>query len=296
MSLDKGGKNMGRMKISVAAVFMCTFIISAVPASAGTSGRSVETTLQSDLAGSLNPEGLLLTVGGYRRWISGMNEEYGIPSSYVQSGAMLGVSPAYSHVSAHVEWKPVILAQVRLQYTLFRYFGDFGALLSFPSKDSPFGKDEVDAREGQEEKDWGQRYLLQPTLTAKAGPIIIRNQSDAAYFTYNGAGPYFLEWEYDTLVKDGGWVVSNRTFLLWEAWKGPGKAALLAGTVYEITRSFSADLTRRRIGAVAVWTPAEGDGLFQKPRIYSQVGVNLEDRNRDGEVYFIIGAGFDHDL
>ncbi len=284
------------MKIKGFFVLACAFLLSAFPAGVEASERSLETTLQADLAGSLNPEGLLLTLGGHRRWISGMNEEYGVPSSYIQSGAMFGVSPAYSHLSAHVEWKPVIFAQVRLQYTIFRYFGDFGALLSFPSKDSPFGKDETDALEGQEETGWGQRLLLQPTFTAKAGPVIIRNQTDAAYFTYNGAGPYFLEWEYDTLVKDGGWVVSNRTFLLWEAWKGPDKAALLAGPVYEITRSFSADLTRQRIGAVALWTPAKQAGLFQKPRVYAQAGMNLEDRNRDGEVYFIIGAGFDHDL
>lgn len=284
------------MAISRYLAMMVFFALAcaAVPAAADQTG--VETTLQADLAGSLNPEGLLLTLGGHRRWISGMNEQYGVPASYIQSGALFGLSPAYSHLSAHVEWKPMIFAQVRLQYTLFRYFGDFGALLSFPSKDSPFGKDEVDAREGDEEKDWGQRYLIQPTLTAKAGPVIIRNQTDAAYFTYDGTGPYFLEWEYDTLVKDGGWVVSNRTFLLWEAWKGPNKAALLAGPVYEITRSFSADLTRQRIGAVAVWTPAKRAGLFQKPRVYAHAGMNLEDRNRDGEAYFIIGAGFDHDL
>lgn len=292
----QAGKGYRSMRRVIFVILFFAFIITAGVTGAGSFERNEKTALQASIAASLNPEGLLLTTGGYRRWFSGMNEEYGIPSSYIQSGIMLGVSPAYSHISVHVEWKPLIFTQIRLQYTLLRYFGYSGALLSFPSKDSAFGKDEVDARKGLEEKAWGQRYLLQPTLTVRAGPLIILNQSDAAYFTYNGTGPYFLEWEYDTLVKNGGWVVSNRTYLLWEAWKGQGKAVLLSGPVYETTRSFSSDLTRERLGAVAIWRPMERAGSFRLARVYSQAGLNLEDRNRDGEFYFIIGAGFDHDL
>src|SRR3990172_2427167 len=66
-------------------------------ASAGESAgieREVRTTFHADLAGQVNPEGLQLFVGGYRRWISAMDQELGTPSSYLQTGIGLGVSPA----------------------------------------------------------------------------------------------------------------------------------------------------------------------------------------------------------
>ncbi len=286
---------------SVAAVLVLTAgasMAQAGPPSGADTVRdqSVQTTLTADLAGSVNPDGLLLLIGGYRRWVHEMNREYKMPSSYLETGASFGVTPAYGQASAYVEWMPAIFATFQVQYTLHRYFGERGALLSFPSKDAKFGKNEVDALKGQEEKATGQRILFQPTFVAKVGATIIRNQTDLSYFRYNGQGPYFLEWEYDTLVKNGDFVVANRTFLLWKIWGGAGEAALLVGPVYEITRASNADLTRQRLGSQVFWSPTDAVGSLHRPRIYAQTGVNREDRNRRGEVYAIIGCGFDLDL
>jgi hypothetical protein len=150
--------------------------------------------------------------------------------------------------------------------------------------------------EGQEESAWGRRVLLQPTLYAKAGPVIISNQTDLAYYRFSGNGPYFLDWEYDTLLKDGDSVVANRTQFLFKPWKRGQEAMLLVGPYYEVTHARDADLTRQRLGGVLYWVPADKLGPFDRPRIYSQLGVNLRDRNRDGEVFFTIGVGFDYDL
>lgn len=258
--------------------------------------KKVQTKFHADLAGQVNPEGLQLFVGGYRRWISAMDRELGTPSSYLQTGMGLGVSPAYAKAAIHGEWMPAIFAKVRLEYDLYRFFGQYGALLSFPSAGSPFGRHEVNAMEGQEESAWGRRVLLQPTLYAKAGPVIISNQTDLAYYRFSGNGPYFLDWEYDTLLKDGDSVIANRTQFLLQPWKRGQEAMLLVGPYYEVTHAHDADLTRQRLGGVLYWVPADKLGPFDRPRIYSQLGVNLQDRNRDGEVFFTIGVGFDYDL
>jgi hypothetical protein len=280
----------------ITGIFTLLWIGSASAGESDVSEKKIQSTFHADLAGQVNPEGLQLFVGGYRRWISAMDQELGTPSSYLQTGAGLGVSPAYAKAAIHGEWMPALFAKVRLEYDQYRFFGDFGALLSFPSADSPFGKHEVDAMEGQEEKAWGRRVLLQPTLYAKAGPVIISNQTDLAYYRFSGNGPYFLDWEYDTLLKDGDSVIANRTQFLLKPWKRGQEAMLLVGPYYEVTHARDADLTRQRLGGVLYWVPAAKLGSFDRPRIYSQIGVNLQDRNRDNEVYLTLGIGFDFDL
>ena len=163
----------------------------------------VETVAHVDFLGQMNPVGMAVVVGAYRRWIQDIEPTYGIPSKYTQLGATLAVNPAFAQVSLYGDWQPAIFSLLRLQYDLYPYFGTNGALLSFPSAKSTFGDHEIDALKGQAETTIGQRVLFQPTLRAKAGPLYLRNQTDAAYYFFSGTGPYFFEREYDTLLKNG---------------------------------------------------------------------------------------------
>ena len=271
------------------------FFTSALPARAESHAATSdpETIYQADIVASLNPEGLMLVLGGFRRWSGPLDQEYGIPSYSNKLGVAFGVSPAYAKASAYDEWQPAIFAQVRLQFDVYRFFGTNGALLSFPSAGSKFGDDEIDALSGQEESAWGQRVLLQPVLTAKAGPVIIRNTTDLAYYRFHGRGPYFLEWEYDSLLKDGDFLLNNRTAFLMAAGRGTKSETLLAGPFYEYTHGQHADITRHRAGVQVYWTRTEPIWSFNKPRAYAQVGINLHDRNRDNEAFFGAGLGFD---
>jgi hypothetical protein len=246
----------------------------------------------ADIFGRMNPSGIMLTLGAFRRWSGLLDPEYGMPSSYQQLGIALGVNPAYAQASIYGEWKPARFIQIRLQYDLQGYFGENGALLSFPSGGAKFGKKEVDALSGQEETGWGHRLLLQPVITGKVGPIIIRNNTDLAYYRFGGRGPYFYEWEYDTLLKDGDFLINNITAFLVEAWKGGGSKILLVGPFYQITHAADADITRQRAGLQLFWAPAESIWAFSKPRIYGQLGVNLQDRNRENQMFLEMGLGF----
>jgi len=258
--------------------------------------KTTQTTLHADIAGQANPEGLMLIFGGYRRWIREMNNELNIPSSYLQAGAAIGVSPAYGKVAAYAEWMPALFAKVRFEYDVYRFFGANGALLSFPSGDSKFGRNEVNALKGLEETGYGGRFLIRPTFFGKIGPVIISNQTDFAYYQLTGRGPYVLEWEYEILLKHFDHVFNNRTNFLINAWKGPGEASLLIGPYYEITHAYGADLTKQRVGGVIFWVPQDTLWSFNRPRIYSQLGIYVQDPNRQGEPYFAMGVGFDFDL
>ena len=282
--------------VIVTGLFVSYSAVIAVAGETPAEDKSVKTVLHADLAGQVNPEGLMLSAGAYRRWNGKMDAAFDMPSSYFQTGFGLSVSPAYAKAAMHAEWQPALFATFRLEYDVYRFFGQYGALLSMPSADSKFGKGDVQALEGREEKAWGQRTLFQPTLSAKAGPVIIRNQTDLAYYRFSGIGPYFLDWEYDTLLKDNDFVAANRTQFLVKAWQGTGAASLFAGPYYEITHAVRADINRQRVGGLLYWVPADKLGESDRPRVYSQFGMNVQDRNRNGELYLILGVGFDVDL
>jgi hypothetical protein len=219
-----------------------------------------------------------------------------VPSSYLQAGTMLGVNPAYAQASVYGEWMPAIFAQLRLQYDLYGFFGANGALLSFPSARSPFGDREIDALKGHEESGIGHRLFLQPTLRGKIGPLYLRNQTDIAYYRFDARGPFFFEREYDTLLKDGDFLLANRTHALFELWKGKTDQILLAGPFYEVTHAADAGLTRQRIGLGVYWVPVDRLWSLSRPRFYAEVGYNAHDRNRNHEPFAVFGVGFDYDL
>ena len=262
----------------------------------GASAKKVRTVVQSDVAAQVNPEGFVASVGGYRRWIMGTDKSLGIPSSYLQTGVGIASTPAYGRASMHAEWLAAVFVKLRIEYDYYRFYGTNTSLLSFPSGTAPFGRADVDAVEGTEQAGNGNRFLIRPTLYAKAGPLVIMNQTDIAYFHFTGRGPYFLEWTYETLLRDRDHLVENRTNALYEAVKGPGAASLLIGPYYEILHTVAADLNRQRAGVMALWVPYDAPGALKRPRLFTQVGYYLQDRNREGELTGAIAIGFDIDL
>lgn len=253
------------------------------------------TTAHADTAARLAPSGIMLFAGVQQRW----NVEDGDGAlrrgRYLQLGGAVGVNPAYSQGSAHVEWVPMAALQLRLQYDLYGFFGANGALLRFGSASSRFGEDELMAARGSETSGLGQRLLFSPVLRARVGPVLLRNQTDLAWFALSSTAGWFYEWEYDTLVAKRDLVVSNRTAVLFELWRGAGEAMLLAGPAYEITHAIGADIGRQRAEGVVFWSPVDTLGAFARPRLFVVGGVNLVDRNRRHDPFVIVGLGVDMD-
>jgi hypothetical protein len=249
-----------------------------------------------DIAGRLNPKGLTFSGCLNYKDVYGYSSQYDTASAYFDAGAGLNISPAYGQVETHIEWMPWMFLTLRGQYDYYRYFGAYGSLLSFSSSKAPFDENLVDNR-NDEESASGQRFLFQPTLQGKIGKIIFRNQMNLAYYTFSGKGPYFLEQEYYTLLKDGDSLINNQTQLLYQAWQGPGKdQIMLAGPFYEVTRARSAGITQKKIGGLLYWVPRPSFHGLDRPRIAIKAGYNLKDPNTKGQAFFALDLGFDLDL
>ena len=251
--------------------------------------------IYGDLGGKINPRGLGFLGGVKYRNSYRYDEKYDAVSSYWQAGIGVGISPAFMQAGVHAEWMPWLFLQMRVQYDYIEYLGINDGLLSFPSANSPYG-DDVRKDRHDEEKTHGSRIMFQPTLQGKVGRFIIRNQTDLAYYTFAGRGPYFLELWYNTLMKDGDYLVANRTQFLYTFFLDSKGKKLLAGPYYEVTRALDAQITQQKLGVALYWEPAPSLFYISHPHLGVMSGYHLEDPNRQGQFYLIVAAGFEFDL
>ncbi len=267
---------------------------------AGTATRAepaaTRTTVSADAFARAAPDGAMLVTGVRRRWGAEDGDSALLRGRYFEVGASMGVNPAYSEATARLEWVPIAPLQLRAQYDLYGFFGANGALLRFPSASSRFGAAQIKAAGGSETSGLGHRLLFSPVLRARVGPIVLRSQTDLAWFALSSSEGWFYEWEYDTLLARRDLVVSNRSTLFFELWRGAGEATLLAGPGYEVTHAARAGITRQRAEGVLFWTLADGLGFLARPRLFAMAGVNVVDRNRQGDPFAVLGVGADLDL
>jgi hypothetical protein len=283
------------MRTFVQHILLVLAVVVPARATAGTEPESSRTTVYAETATRLAPTGIMVFSGVLRRWKVADGDGALLRGRYLELGGAVGVNPAYSQGGAHLEWVPIAILQLRLQYDLYGFFGANGGLLSFPSAMSRFGDDEIKAAGGSENTGLGQRLLFSPVLRARAGRVLLRSQTDVAWFALSSMSGWFYEAEYDTLVSHSDLVVSNRTALMFELWRGAGESTLLAGPAYEVTHAFAADLGRQRAEGVVFWSPVETFGAFARPRLFAVGGMNLVDRNRRHDPFVIVGMGIDLD-
>ena len=247
-----------------------------------------------DLEGQSPPAGVDLSGEAWYRYIYRRDPSRLWDGLYVQGGGALDINPAYGRIGAYVEWMPVAILQLRAQIDRYAFFGSSGSLLIYPDTNAPFGSGDYRDHRGQEVSDQADRFVLQPTLQVSIGPYVLVNQSTYALYDFKRDGPYFWDQEYDTLLQRHDRLYADDLSLLYSlAW--PGKAGrLLIGPSFEAVHASGADLTRTRVGLSLYFEPRVSKhavGFLAKPRIYFQAGVNTNDSNQDGQVYFLGGIG-----
>lgn len=241
--------------------------------------------LRSDLLGGANPPGLMAVGAALRQ-----GQAAGVP---LQGGLSVGVSPAYGQGSLLGEVTPFPFFVLDARADLYRYLGENDALLSFPSAGAPFGTAQRNALTdaGQDETGYGRRFMLEPTLRAQVGRLIAANQTDVARYSFSGRGPYFLELEYDTLLRRWDTLLANRTFLLY-ALKDDASGQSLIGPYFDFQHAFGSRLERARLGAdlsvlrAKAWRGADA-------KLYLLPGFDLRDPNRRHQLYFAGGVGLE---
>ena len=253
------------------------------------------TTVSADVAGRYGPAGLWLSAGVARRWPQEDGASALARGRYAQVGLSAGVSPALAQGTVAAEWVPVAPLQLRLQYDLQGYFGANGVLLELPSEEARFGDAALDALGGREVAGVGHRVMFGPVLRARLGALLLRNQTDLCWYALSSRPGWYHEVEYDTLLARQDWLVDNSTALFAELLGRTG-TSLLLGPMYEVTRSGAAAIVRQRVGAALYLVPAGRRLGLDRVRVYALAGVNLADRNREGEPFAALGVGGDLEL
>lgn len=238
----------------------------------------------------------MLFVGILRRRDVADGESVLLRGRYALAGVSVGANPAYLQGEVYGEWVPVAPLQLRAQYDAFGFFGTNGALLRFPSAGAQFGTPQIQALSGTDRAGIGHRVMFTPVLRARLGPVVLRNETNLAWYRPSPHSGWYYEWEYDTLLASSDFLVSDRLAALAVLWRSRQDAALLAGPAYELTHAFKANLTRQRLEGILFWSPFARFGFVVRPRFLAIVGVNLEDRNRAGEPFALVGVGGDADL
>ncbi len=248
----------------------------------------------ADAEAAFNPRGLYLSEGiSYQdpyRHDAGLKET----SSSWEAGANVGTSPSYFQPSLYLEWMPALFVTARLEYDPYWYFGRHHGSLSFSSAQDHFGDPELRAREGTEDAGTGSRLFIQPTLQFKIGDIAVRNQSDLARYRFPGPGPYYLAQEYDTLLRNNGWLFANRTQVLKEIRFAGG--IMFIGPYYEVVQGTPGTRLRRQAGILFYSEKSRQNAAEHGYHYVAQIGYDLTDQNREGQVFFLIGLGFSSEL
>lgn len=248
--------------------------------------------LEMDLVGLYNPLGISISARTYHRQVYHRNKSPLWDGLYWQAGGQVALNPAYQRGGFHVECLPIAVVQMRAQYDRYYFTGTNGSLLAFDRTDGRFGDSEIEAREGEEQSGYGNRYLLNLTLRAKIGNIIIRNVTDMAKYEFPGEGPYYLEREYELLMASSDYLFSNQLYLMFENKSDRGRSRYF-GPYYDYVKIRETELVRERLGFTWYEEYDQALGLLQKPRWYLQSGVYLTERNRQDEFYLVLGVGGD---
>jgi hypothetical protein len=249
---------------------------------------TVQRWMDADIYGGVNPETLALVGSFQARKILGVDSGRGIVSSQLQGTCFVGASPSYGLAGVQGEWMPTAWLQLRARLEGDRFFGANGNLLSFDSPQAPYGRQDLRALEGREESTNGARAMLQVVLRLPLGPGLLRLQQETSRLWFGGRGPYTLNWEYDTLVQNGGNVHFSRAQYLLSL---PGRDRWLAGPYGEHVRSPGTNLQRSRVGLSTFWDSSRTFGRWGRPRVGVQAGVDLHDRNRAGQAYLEFNLG-----
>lgn len=261
---------------------------------AETSDEDSFSRLEIDLISLVNPLGISLSAKGFNRQVYHHDKLPLWDGLYYQAGLQANVNPAYSRAGMHLEWLPIAVLKLRLQYDRYYFSGSNGSLLTFASANDLFGDDELLAREGDEVSGYGDRALFQFELRAKLNNVILRNVTDLAYYQFPGAGPYYLEREYEILMATRDDIVSNQLFLLFESKND--NSSYFIGPYHDYVHVRKSGLTRERFGVTGYQEFDDAIGKLKKPRWFIQSGIYLNERNREDEFYLIVGIGGDFNL
>ena len=228
--------------------------------------------------------------------------------TFVAGGLGLRVSPSFVKVGPVVELQPVAVLHVRAGYQYSRFMRTFGNLQSFPAPTADHSDDAIDAREALAYATPAHHLFVEPTLQAKVGRVVVRSKFVLERYALDlpEGDTVFYDPTQDTLMADGGMVMSNDSDLLWmgerlvaglrfsgvwprydDADFGPGGRPAGFG-----------DNTQLRVGPLVAYALSTAEGTrFNRPTLLAMAGWHLKHPSREGAMpYLVLGFAFNADL
>lgn len=206
-------------------------------------------------------------------------------------GALALINPAFARLGADVEFEPIAVLKLRVAYEQRLYFGTARMLQSFQSPYDEYDEDTIKARSKADLNyiTQGTQLTLQAELKAKAGPIVLLNQTRMIYFDLglkNNDKVFYVNL-LDTVTPDEGWVLVNDGHLFYQTNFG-----LMVGLRHTLVNPFYRDLLdqrgnpngpNHRLGPMAVYTFKTNSETFQNPTLIFMLNWWINNRYRNGQ-------------
>jgi len=256
---------------------------------ASTAAHAADWVVWERLAGTLNPLGanneLRVEARGALPWTKA-----GDPlrdGTYGGAGAGVEVSPAYLRIGPRVSLSPLTVFEVTAQARLLQYFGAFGTILSFPSKDAPYDDQTREARSDEAAAQTGVGFDVRPELRAKLGRFVAANSWEIHYLVVPGPRPFIYEPYFDMLVARRGLVFSSDVVAGALVWDPPGDRMTLVAGMWAYSRALKSGDRSSSIGPLVAVKPISG-AAWPTALVLTRVYLrdNLQDR---GSMYLAIG-------
>jgi len=226
--------------------------------------------------------------------------------NFVNGGLALKASPAALKLGPTVELQPLAVLNVRATYEFVQFMGTMGYLQSYADPRADFSDDARDLTDERAYSTSGHHYVVEPTLQAKFGPVVVRAKASIEYWDMNlreGSGATFYEPLLDSLIPGRGWVFTNDSDLLLLATPRLTVGARFSAVWPRYTDAMGAgattvDNSHMRVGPLLAYALSSREfTAFSKPTVVLQMAWYLKHPNRMGAMpYVIAGFAFTSDL
>ncbi|GEM_PF-2111399 len=208
-------------------------------------------------------------------------------NNHIGFGATNTLSPATNSIGAFIEFEPIAILNVRLQYDYLTYFGEFVGMLEFESPDEDYSARTLDERADNDEAVWavGHCYSVNPTFQIMLGRFVAVNRSSFMWYDIIDKDNYFYNPVSDTLMKHKEYFFSNDAIVGFIPRKESDDKLLIVGTRYAYSYVHSTDRRRQQLGMVMVWMLGKKIWFMEKPRLTVAAMGYLEDQAPNGEEY-----------
>lgn len=249
---------------------------------------------KSDLAFRAIPIGLNVVSDTGHRWSLFDSESTLLRKTYIETGVVTGVSPAFIWAGGYVEALPIAILQLRASAQYMRYFGLQG-FIYIPDEqaaNAPQGGDSWDLDTIEDIMDAGGGATMsglmlegRATPRLKVGNVVffaetrlvhIRSDLDQRYYE-----PY-----YDLLLDPTDTFLMTRPTLGYVWGADPARTYLLTGIRWEYTRVFGTEISRTMPTFVFSWKLPNDWLDIGSPSIAGVGGFFLDHPNREDTPYF----------